>query len=638
MDSHQFGPYRIEKEIGRGGMGIVYRAHDDRLQRTVAVKLLSPGMGSDPAARDRFLAEARAASALDHPNICTVFDIGETDNGQSYIAMAYYEGRTLKDRLAEGRIEPDEALGIVLQVADGLAAAHARGIVHRDVKPGNILLTESGIVKLLDFGLAKMAGVDLTVTNATLGTAAYMSPEQAKGEPVDCRTDVWALGVMLYEVLTGRRPFPGDYQQAVIYGILNEDPATESLDAVDPAITQVVQTALSKDRDNRFEDAAAFAASLRAAQGGTGSVTERVLPGKTQRPSQSVSLTRVLLIVGIFAVVLIGGLIARSFLTPAPVSDDSASSIAVLPFVNLSRDADDQYISDGLTEELLNSLGRVKGLRVPSRTSVFAYEDSDVDLATIGKKLHVAHALEGSVRRSGNQVRVRATLSDTKTGEQLWSETYQQEMDDLFALQESIANTIVENLSNRFSLGRQPSVRTPDPAAYTLYLKGRFFINKRNAPALAQARDYFRAAIDIDSVYAESWSGLAESLALLGSYGVVQPSKVYPAARADALKALELDPNLADAHTTLAMIFKSYYWDWDASRKHFEEAVRLAPNNANAHHQYSVEYLSTMGFHEEAIREGQAAVELDPLSPNRQRGLRAHLLLRPNARTGGCST
>ncbi|HUF10845.1 MAG TPA: hypothetical protein VMO47_16115, partial [Rhodothermales bacterium] len=276
--------------------------------------------------------------------------------------------------------------------------------------------------------------------------------------------------------------------------------------------------------------------------------------------------------------------------------------------------ADDQYISNGLTEELLNALGRVKGIRVPSRTSVFAFQNSEADIRSIGERLNVDHALEGSVRRSGNQVRIRATLSDTRTGDQLWSETYQQKMEDLFVLQESIANTIVEHLSERFLLQLRPAVSRPDAQAYNLYLRGRFFANKRNAAALTQAREHFQEALRIDASYARSWAGLAESLALLGNYGVVPPSEAYPAAREAALKALQLDPNLAEAHTTLALLYKDYFWDWDASKEHFEKAVQLDPNNATARHQYAVEYLSTMGHHAEAIREAEIAAALDPLS------------------------
>ncbi|HUF07737.1 MAG TPA: serine/threonine-protein kinase, partial [Rhodothermales bacterium] len=333
MDSPQFGPYRIEEEIGRGGMGVVYRARDDRLQRSVALKLLAPVTGTDPTAQDRFFAEARAASAIDHPNICTVFDVGETASGQRYIAMAFYDGRTLKERIAEGTIGPDEAVAIALQIADGLAAAHARGIVHRDVKPGNILLTDSGTVKLLDFGVAKMAGVDLTVTNATLGTAAYMSPEQAKGEPVDGRTDIWALGAILYEMLTGRRPFPGDYQQAVIYGILNEDPDLGSLDAFDAAISRIVATALSKVKEERFEDAGAFAAELRAIRAGQdGSAIEKIAPEAVERRRRTDAVKKVSLLVGALVAALVLGWITYPFFTSGPAPPGSTSSIAVLPF------------------------------------------------------------------------------------------------------------------------------------------------------------------------------------------------------------------------------------------------------------------------------------------------------------------
>lgn len=598
-------------------MGVVYRARDDRLQRTVALKLLSPITGADPAARDRFLAEARAASAIDHPNIGTVFDIGETDSGDSFIAMAYYDGRTLKDHIADARLSLDEAIGIAIQIAEGLAAAHARDIVHRDVKPANILLTSTGVAKLVDFGLAKMAGIDLTVTNQTLGTVAYMSPEQTKGEPVDKRTDVWALGVILYEMLAGRRPFPGDYQQAVIYGILNEDPDMTPLEAFDPAVAKVVEKALSKSKDERFEDGAAFAAALRALQAGKGeSAVEAAIPERTDSPVRArPQMEKTLLIAAAVAFVFASALVTYLVLRRPSATPASESSIAVLPFANLSRNPDDQYISDGLTEELLNALGKVEGLHVPSRTSVFAFQGRDVDIRSIGDRLNVDHALEGSVRKSGNQVRVRATLSNTRTGEQMWSQTYQQEMNDLFQLQESIAGEIVENLREQFSLGVRHIVAAPDPESYDLYLKGRFFLNKRNAPALAKARSCFRDAIRLDSTYAKSWAGLADALALTGSYGILPPADVYPAARKTALKALELDPNLADAHTTLALIDKSYYWDWEKSREHFEKAVQLEPNNANAHHQYSVEYLSVMGLHDEAIREGELAADLDPLSP-----------------------
>lgn len=395
-----FSHYKIIEKIGEGGMGVVYKAEDTKLKRTAALKFLRPDLTRDTEAKERFIQEAQAAAALDHPNICTVYEIDETE-GHTCIAMAYVEGRSLKEKMAAGPFEWDEALGVISQVAEGLRAAHKKGITHRDIKPANIMLTEEGLAKIMDFGLAKLSwGADLTKTATVMGTVAYMSPEQARGEKVDQRTDLWSLGCVLYEMLAGQRPFRDVHDQATIYSILNEEPEPISRFRKDlPADAEkILEMCLRKDPQDRYGDMEALLSDLKPAARMDKTQTMRSLPRQEEPPS-----------------------------------------VAVLPFVNMSADPEQDYFCDGLAEELINSLTKLKDIRVVARTSAFVFKGKAIDVREIGRKLNVEKVLEGSVRKSGNKLRITAQLINVADGYHLWSEKFDREMEDIFAIQDEIS-------------------------------------------------------------------------------------------------------------------------------------------------------------------------------------------------------
>ena len=446
--------YRILSKLGEGGMGVVYKAHDTKLGREVALKFLPGGLTGDPRARERFIYEAKAASGIDHPNICTIYEIDETDDHRIFIAMACYEGETLKQRIARGPLETGEILDVAIQIARGLARAHEAGIIHRDIKPANIIITTRGEVKIVDFGLSKLLGLaKLTRTGMTVGTAAYMSPEQARGEEIDQRTDIWSLGVVLYEMLTGLCPFRSEYEQALIYSILNEEPAP--LGSLRPDIPeemdQLVQKAMAKVPVERFRYAGELLAELSFLAKRREAESDRLLIGAAK----------------------------------------ALPSIAVLAFTNLSADKENEYFSDGLAEDIIDALTQVPGLRVMARTSAFAFRGKEADVREIGARLNVEHILEGSVRRSGSRLRVTAQLVKASDGYHVWSQRFDREMTDVFAIQDEISQAIVEKLRLRLSAGR-PLVKryTENLAAYDLCLKARYHLLKMTQEGREAGRRY----------------------------------------------------------------------------------------------------------------------------------------------------
>ena len=569
--------YKILDRIGSGGMGVVYHAEDLRLRRSVALKFLSPAASGDETARERFLREAHCVARLDHPNICTVHEVDTLEDGQMFIAMAFYEGETLAQKIRRGPLGIGEAVEIALQVLSGLAYAHEQRLYHRDIKPSNLMITRRGEVKILDFGIARPAeDTAITLVGSVVGTTPYMSPEQLLGHEVDQRTDLWAVGVLLTEMITGERPFRGD-DTAVRRSIITGTPAPlTSLPTGDLHLLQpVIAKALAKDLRLRYQTAREMKDHLLQLQEG-------------------------------LAATLAG---APAELPPP--------SIAVLPFADLSSERDQDYFCAGLSEELISALARLQGLRVASRTSSFQFRERTADIRTIGAELNVRTVLEGSVRKSGNRLRITVQLTDVNAGYSLWSARYDREMEDIFAIQEEIADSIVDTLRKTFEIsldGAAAKRPTRNLEAYNAYLKGRFFSNKRTEEDLRKGIRLFQEAIQKDPQFALAHAGLADAYVLLGIYGAEPPVEVMPSAREAASRALDLDRSLAEAHTSLACVSSLFDWDWSAAGESFRRAIRLAPGYATARQWYAIDYLTPQMRFAEAAAELDAALELDPLS------------------------
>ncbi len=611
--------YEILERIGGGGMGVVYKARDLRLGRAVALKFLPPHLTADDSARARLAAEARAASALDHPHIGVVHEIGETEAGGQFIVMGWYEGETLKERLQHGPLSVPEALTLARQIAAALAAAHATGIIHRDVKPSNILITRQGVAKLVDFGIAKMVGTEMTREGATLGTVAYMSPEQTRGQAVDPRTDLWSLGVVLYEMLSGQRPFRGESEETVIYAIRHDEPEPllQLRPEVPAALASIVETCLRKEPDLRYTQAEELIADLDAPR--EASPSRRRTGGLWRRPPMRYA-SLLALLVAILGAALLFRPAERE---PGPAAAADRQRVAVLPLANTSPEPQDEYIADGLTEELISHLSRLSGLRVIARTSVMQYRGTDKSAAVIGRELGVGTILEGSARKVADRVRVTVRLVDAPTEEELWSQGYEAELADVIGVQREIAEQVALALQVRIQTGEQHRLarqRVDDPEAYELYLQGRYFLNKGNGEGLKRSEQLFLQALDRDPTYARAWAGLADAYGLFGWYLSVPPEDGYPRARAAAERALELDPGLAEAHATLAATLSNYYWEWEAAERHYRRALELDPNYAAAHQWYA-EHLHRLGRVDEALEEAKQARELDPLAPAIERTL-----------------
>jgi TolB-like protein len=628
--------YRILEKLGEGGMGVVYKAEDTKLRRTVALKFLPAELTRDPDAKQRFLHEARAASALDHPNICTVHDIQEGPDGQLFMVMPYYEGSTLKEIIDRGRITEaiptvgadagaarvvplsvSDAIGIALQVGEGLKEAHRKGIVHRDLKPANIFVTRGQAVKILDFGIAKLlhSHTKLTRTGSTVGTAAYMSPEQAMGKEVDRRADIWSLGVLLYEMLSGKTPFPGEYAQAIVYSIINEEPEplNKSRPDIPPGVEQVIGLALAKDPAKRYQGMEEFVDDLKAVAEGLKPLKARPMPARRKFFGlRKIYLAGGLVVAAaIFLGLNIGG-VRSLFLKKAGAS--VIRSLAVLPLTNLSGDPAQEYFSDGMTEELIATLSKISTLKVISRTSVMLFKGSRKPLREIAATLGVDGVIEGSVLRSGERVRITAQLINAASDTHLWAESYERDLRDILAVQSEVAQGIAWEIKANLTpqeQARLANVRTVNPEAYDAYLKGLQLWYKVTPADMDGAQQYFELALQKEPAYAAAYAGIALVWAGRQQMGMTPPSEAAPKARAAALKAVALDDTVAEAHYALAVVKAWTDWDWAGAELEFKKAIELNPGFPDAHIYYS-HLLNNLGRMEEAIAQGNRATELDP--------------------------
>jgi serine/threonine-protein kinase len=604
------GRYQIIEELGRGGMGVVYKAQDTKLKRTVALKFLPPELTHISEVKDRFIREAQAAAALDHPNICTVHEFDEAED-KTFISMAYIEGQSLKKKIESGPLELDEALRIATQVGEGLKEAHKKGVIHRDIKSANIMVDERGQAKIMDFGLARVAGGTLvTKEGMTMGTIAYMSPEQARGEEVDHRTDIWSLGVVLYEMFSGQLPFKGDHDQAVVYSILNEQPdqITNLRSEIPMSIEQLVGKALEKNPDERYQQIDDLLDDLR-------SISEGIVPEGVKarlRKAKLLRRKRAILYGGIAGVIIIMTVVALSLFTGHAGAIDS---IAVLPLENLSGDPDQEYFSDGITDALINELSKISALRVISRTSMMQYKEVRKSLSEIARELNVDAVVEASVLTVGGRVQIRAQLIQASTEKNLWAQSYEREISDILVLQSEMARAIASEILVKLTPQeetRLASAHQVNPEAYEAYLKGRHYWSLWPEGS-DRAIEYFQEATEKDPKYAPAYAGLALCYNFLGFLNR-PPKEVYPKARAAALRALELDETLAEGHTAIGIVKLFFDWDWEGAERAWRRALELNPNSVEALRLSWNHLIWTKGQFEEGLAQARRARDLDPLN------------------------
>src|ERR1700687_2457642 len=618
------GHYRILEKLGGGGMGVVYEAEDLNLGRRVALKFLPPELARHPQNLERFRREARAASALNHPSICTIHEIAD-DGGEQFIVMEMLSGQTLKHRLQAGALPLDQLLENAVQIADALDAAHSEGIVHRDIKPANIFITKRGTAKVLDFGLAKLTGkpeaslgegatieANLTSPGSTVGTIAYMSPEQARGETLDRRSDLFSFGTVLYEMSTGRMAFGGNTSALVFDAILHKSPPSPVRINPDlPAeLEHIINKALEKDPALRYQSAADMLADLRRLRRDSSSAQVKVATD-----SQPRQRNRKMLFAGVGAATLLIILAAVFFIFRGQSEGKEISSIAVLPFVNTGNDPNTEYLSDGITESLINSLSQLPNLAVMARSSVFRYKGRDIDPQAVAKDLKVQAVVTGRVVQRGDQIVVSSELIDARTNRNLWGDQYDRKMSDLIAVQRDITGAISARLRERLSAAPSKEVArggTNDPEAYQLYLKGRYCWGKRTSESLGKAKEYFNQAIQKDPNYAQAYVGLADYYNVVADYSPVPESEAAAGARAAAEKALAIDGSLAEAHNALAASHWARLEFADAERE-FQRALEISPNYANAQHWYGL-FLSWDARPSEGLPHLRRAIELDPLN------------------------
>ncbi len=598
--------YKILEKIGEGGMGVVYKTEDTKLKRTVALKFLPPELTRDAEAKERFIHEAQAASALQHSNVCNIHDIDETSDGQMFIVMDCYEGESLKEKITRGRMNLEEAINIAVQIASGLSKAHEREIVHRDIKPANIFITADGTVKILDFGIAKLSGgrTKLTKAGSTLGTAAYMSPEQARGEEVNHQTDIWSLGVVLYEMITGQLPFKSEYGQALVYSILNDDvpPVKQLRENVPSALEHTIARCLEKEKTKRYQNAAQVVGALREIQ------QEIVLAIKERK-----KIKKIALIIGGGIIVLVIIVLAYFFLLPKSVPTQE-KSIAVLPFVDMSPQKDQEYFCDGMTEELINRLSNIQELRVPARTSAFVFKGKTGDIQEIGSKLKVQTVLEGSVRKAGNELRITAQLINVVDGYHLWSEKYDRELKDVFTIQDEISSAIVDALRLKLTSQEKKKIserQIDNAVAYECYLRANYEIGRYKEDALDRAVQDLQNALDISGPNPLLYSAMAYAYWQYVNIGVKQEDYL---ARAEeyANKALTIDPEFSQAHMILGLM--SMARNLKEGIRYFNSALAANPNEPNTLAWIITAYIS-IGKPSAALPFIERLNKTDPLNP-----------------------
>ena len=656
----KLGRYEIRSKLAEGGMGEVYLALDTELNRTVAVKILHQAVAANEQRMRRFIQEAQAASALNHPHILTIHEIGSGSNCK-FIATEFIDGDTLRMRINSGSQKLNEILEIAIQTAGALAAAHAAGIIHRDIKPENIMVRHDGYVKVLDFGLAKLSEPSVFASDAEaltkamvktregtiMGTANYMSPEQARGVDVDARTDLWSLGVVLYEMITGTGPFVGETATDSISLIVQKDPAplTRYVKDVPAELERIISKALTKDREERYQTAKDLLIDLRNLKRklevdaeldrtappelrgplSTASGTAATTVSRATEPALSSAeyifsgIKRHKIVAGVAALVLLAGVIGISLYVHARNSEVAIESIAVLPFQNKSAEPDTEYLSDGLSESLIYRLSQLPNLKVSPTSSVFRYKNKEIDPIKVGNELGVNAVLSGRIVQRGENLTISAELIDVRHDKLLWGEQYERKASELLQTQREIAKEIVDKLRLKVS-GQESAFTkhyTESNEAYQLYMKGRFYWNKRTPYALHKSVEYYEQAIQQDTTFALAYAGLADTYSLLGgpeAGGDMPPIEALPKAKVAALRAIELDASLAEPHVSLAHVSYFYDHDWVAAEREFKRAIELNPNYPVAHHWYAIFLSAIPARVPEAIAEIRRARDLDPTS------------------------
>jgi eukaryotic-like serine/threonine-protein kinase len=624
----RLGPYEVLSPLGAGGMGEVYRAHDSRLDREVAIKVLPERMAQDPVALLRFEREAKSLAALSHPSVLMILDFGQQD-GVAYAVTELLEGESLRSRLLRAQMSWKDAAEVGLALADGLAAAHSRGIVHRDLKPENVFLTSGGHAKILDFGLARRDALSsppeetlqtetqMTEPGSVMGTVGYMSPEQVSGLPADARSDIFSLGCVLYEMVTGTRPFAGRTGGETLAAILRDEPADPARCGreVPPELTGAIRHCLEKQADHRFQSARDLAFALKSIP--TGSAVTR--PESGPAPA---TRSRKFTIAFLAAAIAIAAVVTFALRRGSTAGGAAVRSIAVLPLQNLSHDAEQEYFVDGMTEELIANLAKIQGLRVISRTSAMQYKGTKKLLPEIARELNVDSVVEGSVMRSGQRVRITVQLIQAATDEHLWAESYERDLTDVLAVQGEAARSIAREIKVRLTpeeRDRLASVRPVDPEAYDAYLKGRYYAFKFTPEGYERSLDFFRKAIERDPTYALAYAGIANTYSGMALDGLVPPKDGIAKCEAAARKANELDDTLGEVHQALSVVAGAK-WNREVARKELEKAIALSPQHAGMR-LLQAQGLRATGQWKEAIEAGERAQELDPLSVETNRTL-----------------